>query len=566
MRVYGGNTENTLRGGMKQILLILRATGIALLVLGLPLMPVQAGKDKKAKEERKLEKAQKEREQLQLQEEQQDYYKKWLNEDVVYIINDEEKKVFNRLTNDDERDAFIEQFWSRRDPDPRTNLNEFKEEHYLRIAYANDHFYSGVEGWYSDRGRIHIMFGKPSQKESHNGGLYQRRLQDEGGGYTSVYRFERWFYDYIPGIGDGIEIEFVDASKTGEFKIALRPSEKDALWQVGTGATIEEHFGSADRSGTMLADLAMRNMGLNDGTFMRGAQPFDKVRNYFRLSKPPKVEFAHLRGNVETRLLYNPLPLEMVLGDYRVGQNAFLVPLTIRIPAHELTYDANLQDVRRATVQLYGKAQSLTGKVVYEFEDLIAADSSKGKKLKTGTTFLYQKQLPLRPGRYKLTVILEEESSKRIAIQVASVQLSKTELGSLTSSALIVADGFASSTPDQTLSDPFMTPSGIKVYPNVTQEFLPEAFLNLYAEAYEVALDQATQQPSLNARFVIMQGDKRIKTEEPKLLQLEDRVILMHTMPLKGVESGRYQIMLELHDRISGQQFVKRAPFKIQAS
>ena len=234
------------------------------------------------------------------------------------------------------------------------------------------------------------------------------------------------------------------------------------------------------------------------------------------------------------------------------------------MPARELTYDADLQNVSRATIQLYGKAQSLTGRVVYEFEDLIAADTSKATGLKAGTNFLYQKQLPLRPGRYKLTVIVQEESSKRVAIEVASVQLSKNQLGTLTSSTLVVADGFASSSPEQTLFRPVRHPQRIKVYPNVTQEFPPGAFLSLYTEAYEVALDQATRQPALDAEFVIMKGREQIRAEEPRLLQMEDRVVLMHTIPLEGVDPGRYQVMLQLRDRISGQQASKRANFEIR--
>ena len=135
------------------------------------------------------------------------------------------------------------------------------------------------------------MFGKPNTIDDHQGGRYRRRY-NEGGGYTSVYRFQRWFYTYIPGIGDGIEIEFVDPSKTGEYKIALRPSEKDALWTIdGAGMTTDELFsaGEIDRNGSALSDLAMRNIGLpNEPYYMRGAQPFDKLRDYFLLSKPPE--------------------------------------------------------------------------------------------------------------------------------------------------------------------------------------------------------------------------------------------------------------------------------------
>jgi len=140
-----------------------------------------------------------------------DHYKQWLNEDVLYIISDDEKGTFKALQNDEERENFIEQFWARRNPDPRSYDNSFKEEHYRRIAYANEHFASGVQGWRTDRGRIYIMFGKPDELESHpTGGSYIRPF-NEGGGTTSTFPFEKWWYRHIDGVGDDIEIEFVDS-------------------------------------------------------------------------------------------------------------------------------------------------------------------------------------------------------------------------------------------------------------------------------------------------------------------------------------------------------------------
>src|SRR5215813_6981131 len=115
-------------------------------------------------------------------------YRKWLNEDVAYIISDEERTAFKRLQTDEEREQFIEQFWLRRDPTPDTIENEFKEEHYRRIAYANEQFASGIPGWKTDRGRIYITYGPPDEKETHpSGGTYERP-PEEGGGSTSRSR------------------------------------------------------------------------------------------------------------------------------------------------------------------------------------------------------------------------------------------------------------------------------------------------------------------------------------------------------------------------------------------
>jgi GWxTD domain-containing protein len=505
-------------------------------------------------------------------QERQDYYKKWLREDVVYITTDDERKVFQALTTPEERDAFIEQFWSRRDPDPRTGNNEFKEEHYRRIAYANENFFSGKDGWATDRGRIYITFGPPTHIEDNSGGVYRRR-PEEGGGYTSTYSFQRWFYNEIPGVGRGIELEFVDATKTGEYRLALRPSEKDALWNVGGGLTWEEAMANpdsgqkVDRAGVMLSDLAGRNIGgQNEPMYMRGAQSFERVRQYFNVSKPPQIKFNDLKAKVEATVTFNQIPIKLKLGNYRVGPDAWLVPLTIEIPADELSFKTAVQTVQQSLVNIYGRVEKVTGDVVYEFEDQVAAYGQDGKGFAPGTHFLYQKQLPLKQGRYKATVVVGEDVSKRISTAVTAVQVGAPQVGSLTTSSVILADGLTSSMTSETLSDPFVTPSGLKVFPNMSGEFRPGSTLNLYVEAYEVAIDQAKQQPILNVRQTLLHEGRPVKAEEPKMLQLRDRVVILNTLDLKGLPGGSYQILLQLHDQVSGQNLTRRAPFKIVAN
>jgi GWxTD domain-containing protein len=166
-------------------------------------------------------------------------YKTWLNTDVVYIITDEERKAFKNLQTDEERQQFVEQFWLRRDPTPDTEENEFKEEHYRRIAYANEHYASGIPGWKADRGRIYITFGPPDEIESHPSGGSYERPQEEGGGSTSTYPFEKWRYRYIDGIGNNVEIEFVDTTMSGEYHMTMDPSEKDALLYVPGAGPME---------------------------------------------------------------------------------------------------------------------------------------------------------------------------------------------------------------------------------------------------------------------------------------------------------------------------------------
>ena len=167
----------------------------------------------------------------------------------VWIITDEERAAFKQLSNDEERDNFIEAFWQRRDPTPDTEENEYKEEHYQRIAYANEHFAAGIPGWNTDRGRMYIMYGKPDEIESHpSGGTYERPME-EGGGETSTFPFEDWRYRYLEGIGQEVIIEFVDTCMCGEYHMTMDRSEKDALlYTPNAGLTLYEQMGMVDQS------------------------------------------------------------------------------------------------------------------------------------------------------------------------------------------------------------------------------------------------------------------------------------------------------------------------------
>src|SRR5439155_26768229 len=159
---------------------------------------------------------------------------------------------------------------------------------------------------------------------------------------------------------------------------------------------------------------AMRNIGLQgEPGYMRAANPFERVRQYFALTRPPEIKFQDLRAKVEARVTFNAIPLDVRTGVYRVGEDAYLVPLTVRIPAEALTYKRVLDTVERATVNLYGPVENLTGRVVYEFEDVLAGDRAPGTPAKAGTAFLYQKQLPLRNGAYKVTVVAKDTAGDR---------------------------------------------------------------------------------------------------------------------------------------------------------
>src|SRR5947207_1416635 len=231
--------------------------------------------------------------------------RKWLDEDVSYIITNEERSAFKALKTDEEREQFIEQFWLRRDPTPDTVDNEFKEEHYARIAYANERFASGIPGWKTDRGRIYIIWGKPDEIESHpSGGTIDRPIED-GGGTTSTFPFEIWRYRYIEGIGNEVLLEFVDPSMSGEYRMTIDPSEKDALLHVpGAGLTFDEQFLGLDKSQRLNANGA--SLGNALGNTSRN-NPFDRLQLMADIFKPPQIQFKDHEPIVTTKLSYTLL-------------------------------------------------------------------------------------------------------------------------------------------------------------------------------------------------------------------------------------------------------------------
>src|SRR5215813_14855736 len=219
-------------------------------------------------------------------------YVDWIN-DVDPILTQAERDAWKKLETDAEREKFIEDVWYSRDPDPDTEENEFKEEFYERVAFANEHFSSGKAGRLTDRGRIYIKFGKPDDIESHPAGGTYDRPYNEGGGSTSTYPFEKWFYRYIKNISSGIEIEFVDPTGSGEYRMARNPDEKDAMINVpGAGPTLAEQLGFETR-----ADRIAGLGGFGRVNYMRSQDsPFEALSRYSELGRVPPLDRSPFEG------------------------------------------------------------------------------------------------------------------------------------------------------------------------------------------------------------------------------------------------------------------------------
>src|ERR1035437_7946865 len=297
-------------------------------------------------------------------------YKTWLNQDVTYIISDEETRAFESLSNDEERDAFIEQFWLRRNPNSDSPENEFREEHYRRIAYANEHFPAGKPGWKTDRGHIYISFGKPDSIDSHpSGGNYQRPIE-EGGGETSTFPFEVWHYRYLEGVGENIDIEFVDTCQCGDYHFPIGRSEKDALLHVPNGGpTMYESMGTAKRADRFKGGLESLGTGPMSSSQQQGKQ-FDRLELATKLFAPPPVKFKDLENFIsEHKLLTGPVfPFDVRTDFVKVTENTVLVPVTLQLKNRDITF-VTKDGVAKGVVNILGKVTTLTHKTVDTFED-----------------------------------------------------------------------------------------------------------------------------------------------------------------------------------------------------
>lgn len=491
------------------------------------------------------------------QEEIKDYYEKWLNQDVVYIITDEERTVFEALTTSEERENFIEQFWYRRDPDPETSINESREEHYRRVAYANDHFSVGAPGWKTDRGRVYIINGRPDNIEDHGQGEQYYRPTGEGGGVTTTYAWQLWYYRHIPGLGDNIEIEFVDKTMSGHYVLARDEMDKDAmLWVPGLGLTESERLGGgtkAERIGTRtLANEASRRVGNPLKIFTQKDDLFARLRRYAKLQAAPDIKFKDLESLVDIRLYYHQLPFAVRHDLIAIAPNAYLVPVTFFFETEEFNFK-QVNSLRVATLNVYGRVETMTRQKVYSFDDsvdLALSGEQEGNALRS----VYQRNIPLAPGRYKLIAIVRDVEGEKIGTLERGIHVPSSDGMELQMSPIILADQVQPAKSEEFISDPFVLGT-VKVYPSANNTFKRGKPLGFYFEVYNVTADQQTLQPSLSVDLRISREGKEIPLPFQDLHRLlhrySDRFFAGSMLNTRNLEPGRYRLTISVTDNIA---------------
>ena len=526
----------------------------------------------KRKQNEKQKKAQKRSLNIELSK----TYKKWLNEDVVWIISDEERAAFKQLSNDEERDNFIEAFWQRRDPTPDTEENEYKEEHYRRIAYANEHFAAGIPGWKSDRGRMYIMYGPADEVDSHpSGGSYERPME-EGGGETSTFPFEDWRYRYLEGIGQEVIIEFVDTCMCGDYHMTIDRSEKDALkYTPNAGLTMYESMGMSSKA-DRFSGGGLEQLGAGPMSSQQQTKQFDRLEQFAKLQAPPPVKFKDLEEIVNTKLITNLMPFDVRSDFVKVTGDTVLVPITIQMKYRDITF-ANKDGVQRGTVNIFGRVTTLTGRVVQTFEDTAQVDVPAELLPRTAeNSSVYWKALPLRPGRYKVEIAVKDVNGDRKGLWSRGIVVPEYSDDKLSTSTLIVADQMES-VPTKDVSTGSFVIGVTKVRPRVAPaNGKPALFkrsldqkVNFWMQVYNLGVDEKTHKPSATFEFDIV----NVATNKPVVQKTEsteqmgnvgEQVTLQKSIASANLQPGIYRIEIKVNDNISKQTVDPSATFAVE--
>ena len=500
-------------------------------------------------------------------------YKKWLEQDVVYIITSEERDIFKALTADDEREAFIEQFWYRRDPDPSTSINEYKEEHYRRLAYAKDHFSTGMPGWKTDRGRIYILHGPPNATETHGAGETYYRPRSEGGGNTTTFAFEVWHYRHIDGVGDDIDVEFVDKSMSGHYQLAMDEMDKDMLTNVpNLGLTWSELRKGGDKSerlGTRyFANEAARRAADPMRTISMRNAPFQRLERLSKLQRPPAIRYKDLENTVNSQIHYDQLPFQVRVDMIKATPSEYLVPVTFYFDRSRLSFKRS-GPITGAELSVYGRVETVNKMTVYAFDDDVNAyfniDDIKSFAKRT----VYQKNIPLKPGRYKLTAVVKDSVSGKLGTLERGIFVPAEASDKIEMSEIILADNIYPTSQGEFISDPFVLGT-VKVYPSASNEFRKGQPLGFYFEIYNASVDPQTLNPAVKVDLSLSREGKLVETPfrdlEKRLHSYGDRFFMAPLMNTEPLAPGKYTLTLTTRDQVTGAQTSKTAAFSVTAA
>ena len=488
----------------------------------------------------------------------------WLGNIVPDIITEEERRAFLELGTEEEREQYKEIFWRDRNPYPESPVNPVREEHYRRLAYADEHFASGIPGRKTDRGHIYIIWGAPDEIESHpTGGTYDRS-PEQGGGSSTAYAWELWRYRHLEGIGENIEIEFVDPTGSGEYHITRDPCEKDALSHVpGAGPSLTEIMGLSSKA-SRFTNSNGTTCPIPLGTTAASMNQFDMADRYFRVQRPPE-RFRDLEEKVSSRIVHNEIHMDYRADFLRVTSNTVLVPITVQVPNRDLSFQSK-QGVHSAVLNLYGRITTPGGAVVQSFEDVISRDFPESLfQSSLSLSSIYQKSVPLRSGLYRLDLVIKDTLSANLGVFNTALRVPHFEDDKLDASTLILADRIETVPSAQIGTGQFVLNS-YKVRPRLSREFLSTDKLGIFLQLYNLKLGDASHRTNVSVLYRITQDQQEIwRTVETAdhLHQGGEQLTIERLIPVASLASGRYAMEVTAIDLLTNETVIRNASFTV---
>lgn len=337
-------------------------------------------------------------------------FKKWLEEEVVYIITSLEKNVFLQLETDREREHFIEAFWKQRDPTQGTPTNEFKEEHYQRIQHANYSFgrSAPIPGWKTDRGRFYILLGDPQDIERFSG-------------ETQIYNSEVWFYQGLSqyGLPSGFHLIFFQKDGAGDYVLYSPTSDgPQALLTsyIGDQTNYVQAFRKLKQVSPSLAQVSLSLIpgestrlgrpSLGSDILLQNIQalPEKAVKNMYA------QKFLMYKDIVEVEYTANYIDSDSVVQIFKDDSGQYFVHYSIELNRFSVQ---NFEDKYTTNLKINGQISNLEGRTIYQYEGSLPIEltATQLKSITYQPLDLYD-MFPLIPGSYKFSVLLKNEASQ----------------------------------------------------------------------------------------------------------------------------------------------------------
>jgi hypothetical protein len=387
-----------------------------------------------------------------------------------------------------------------------------------------------------------------------------------GGGSTSVYPFETWFYRHLPGVGSGIEIEFVDPTGTGEYRIARSPDEKDAMLHIpGAGLTLAEQLGLGNKS-----DRVARygSFGYTGPWARVQDSPFEYLERISQLSKAPSVnsqlEKSLLAESSTGAVEDDPLRFDLRIDFFKQDEGRVVTAFTVQTENRELSFK-DVGGIQTARLNIFGRVTSVAGRKVASFEDPVTTVATvEDLEAKRDQKSAYQRLVALTPGTYKIDMIVRDVTSGKQHVASHGFTVPKYDSKLLATSTIVLAarlHGLEGQPPVG-----MFTIGNYKVIPNVSGTFKRGQEVGIYAQIYNAGIDQTTLRPSVDVEYALVKDGKDVFRQTEDWQGLSDagqRLTLARLLPTDQLTPGNYEIAIRIRDRVSGQTLTPVSKFTV---